>query len=54
MRVRLTLALDIDPEAWTTAYGVEGQLGIGQDVKDHLANLLDAMLREQGLGEVAP
>jgi hypothetical protein len=39
MRVRLTVTLDIDPEVWSTEYGVEAAR-IRDDVRHHLANVM--------------
>lgn len=36
MRVRLTVTLDVDEEAWTAAYGVIPQ-GMRDDVRHHVA-----------------
>ena len=33
MKVRVSVTLDIDPEAWTASYGVEGSQAIREDVK---------------------
>jgi hypothetical protein len=38
MKVRITLTVEIDPEEWTTAYGVEGAQEIRADVKQYVAN----------------
>lgn len=32
------LTLDVDPEAWTATYGVEGAAAIREDVKAYAAN----------------
>jgi hypothetical protein len=38
MRIQVTVTLDVDPEMWAAAYGVEGAADIRADVKEHAAN----------------
>jgi hypothetical protein len=33
MKVRVTLTIDVNPEEWTEAYGVEGRREIADDVR---------------------
>lgn len=48
MRVRTTVTLDIDPEAWAEAYGVEpGE--VGRDVQLWAAVTLVEQARESGV-----
>lgn len=46
MIVRVELSLDIDPDAWTENYGVEGPAAIRMDVKSHVRNSVLAHLDE--------
>lgn len=39
MRVRLTVTLDIDEEAWETEYGIDADR-VRDDVRSHLHNAL--------------
>lgn len=41
MKVRVTVTVEIDPEEWATAYGVEGTQAIRDDVKQYVANGVD-------------
>lgn len=39
MRVRVEILVDIpDPEEWTTAFGVTGDLAIRRDIKSYIGN----------------
>ena len=38
VRVRVTLILDVDPEAWELDYGVSGRREIQEDVKEYVRN----------------
>lgn len=44
MRVNITVTVDIDPESWTTNYGVEGAAAIRADVKEYVAGLVHTTL----------
>lgn len=50
MKVRVTISLDIDPEAWTRNYGVEGDKAIREDVRVYVEHLIAEHLREMGTG----
>jgi len=49
MRVKIEVTLDIDPEAWTLAYGVSGAQEIREDVRAYALNGVVEHFREQGL-----
>lgn len=51
MRVRLTVTLDVDEEAWASEYGV-GQLALRDDVRQHLDTALRGHYGSEGLGLV--
>lgn len=40
MKVRVTLSIDVDPEAWTDTYGIEGAAEIRADVKQYVRGLV--------------
>jgi hypothetical protein len=40
LRVRITLVMDVDTEAWTLDYGVTGRHAIAGDVKQYIRNLI--------------
>jgi hypothetical protein len=41
MRVRLTVTLDVDEEAWASAYGVDGSR-LRDDVRHHVAATVES------------
>jgi hypothetical protein len=47
MKVRITVTVDINPEAWTTDYGITGQTAIRDDVREWAINLVTEQLRSQ-------
>jgi hypothetical protein len=47
MKVRITVTVDIDPEAWTTDYGVTDQTAIRDDVREWATNLVTEQLQSQ-------
>jgi hypothetical protein len=49
VKVRFEITLDVDAEAWTLNYGIEGAREIRQDVVVHAANTLLAQFENQGL-----
>lgn len=40
MKVRIGFTVDVDPELWALAFGVEGAAEIREDVKDYMRNLI--------------
>ena len=38
MKVRISLTVDIDPDAWTMNYGVEGAEAIRKDVREYVTH----------------
>lgn len=48
MKVRVTVTLDVDPEAWTLNYGIEGRSAIAADVREWAHNLLHQAASESG------
>lgn len=38
MKVRVSLVIEFDPENWTTAFGVEGNKAIREDVRLYVTN----------------
>lgn len=40
MKVRLEFTVDVDPEAWTLAFGVKGSSEIREDVRAYMRNLI--------------
>lgn len=49
MKITVTISLEIDEEAWTLNYGVEGKAAIRQDAKAHADNLVREHFRDLGL-----
>ena len=49
MKINVTVTLDIDPEMWATAYGVEGAADIRADVKEHAATSIRDHFDSMGL-----
>lgn len=49
MKVNVTVTLDVDPEMWTAAYGVEGAADIRADVKEHAATSIRDHFDSMGL-----
>jgi hypothetical protein len=49
MKVRITLTVEIDPEAWTLNYGVAGAPDIRADVRAYIADLTTEQLRTAGI-----
>ena len=47
MSVRVTLSLDIDPEAWREAYGDE--VDVREDVREYVRQSIEVWLADQGL-----
>ena len=41
IRVVVTLMVDVDADAWTLDYGVEGRREISRDVKDYIRNMIN-------------
>jgi hypothetical protein len=52
MKVRVVFTLDIDPEAWTLNYGVEGAKEIREDVQNYVLNGTRDHLNDLGLLKV--
>ena len=54
MKVSVNLTIDVDPEAWTLAYGVEGAAAIREDVRGYVLNGVQhaAPIEEGGFREV--
>lgn len=49
MKVQVTVTLDVDPEMWSAAYGVEGAADIRADVKEHAATSIRDHFDSMGL-----
>ena len=49
LRIRVTVCLDIDMDAWTTTYGIEGLNPIRRDVREHATTSLTEYYRDLGL-----
>ncbi len=49
MKVRVTVTVDIDPDAWTLNYGVEGTEAIHKDVETYCAQALHTHLEQAGV-----
>jgi hypothetical protein len=49
MKVKIAFTLDIDPECWTTEYGVEGISEIRHDVQQYVEHGVRADLAEKGV-----
>lgn len=49
MKVRVEITLDIDTEAWSLEYGVEGASAIREDVKTHVTQSTLAHFSGMGL-----
>lgn len=49
MKVKVSFTLDIDPDAWTANYGVEGAKEIRADVQVYVENGVRDQLRDLGL-----
>jgi len=49
MKVRVTMTLDIDKDAWTLNYGVESTKAIREDIDTYVTNLVREQLNELGL-----
>lgn len=49
MKIKVTLTLDIDPEAWTENYGVESAEEIREDVQSYAHNVITEQLRDVGV-----
>ncbi len=49
MKVKVEFTLDIDPQAWSMEYGIEGTKAIRQDVKEYAAFVAYEQFRENGL-----
>lgn len=55
MKVRITLTLDIDPDAWNTIYGAgEERAAVREDVKSYVLNAIQqsAAAEEGGITKV--
>ena len=48
MKVRVTVTLDIDPDAWESNYGVSGASAIREDVRSWAFHLLHDAADETG------
>lgn len=48
LRVRVTLSLIIDAEAWANEYGLAGE-DVRQDVRDYITHAVRADMRDRGL-----
>ena len=46
MKVKVEVTVDIDPEAWTMNYGVEGTAAIREDVKEYCRHTLHDQLAQ--------
>lgn len=55
MKVKISLTVEVDAEAWTATYGVEGAAAIRQDVKTYVEGSIDssAAAHECGLKVVS-
>lgn len=49
MKVKVSVTLDIDPEAWTANYGIEGNQAIREDVKTLCSIILFEKMKDLGL-----
>jgi hypothetical protein len=49
MKVRIEFTIDVDNDAWTLNYGVEGEKAIRQDVKAYSTNLVVEHFADLGL-----
>lgn len=49
MKIKVELTVDIDPEAWTLNYGVEGAKEIREDVRAYVEGAVVEQLRAVGV-----
>ena len=49
MKARFAITVNIDPEAWTANYGVEGAAAIREDVQRYLSNMVLETLASVGV-----
>lgn len=42
MKVRISLTVEVDPDAWTATYGVEGTAAIRADVKTYIEGTINS------------
>lgn len=49
MKVKISVEVDIDPEAWTLNYGVEGAAAIRADVKRYAEGTILEQLNQVGV-----
>lgn len=45
MKIKVSMTVDIDPEAWTSNYGVEGAAAIRADVREYCEEAVRAQLQ---------
>jgi hypothetical protein len=49
MKVQISVTVNVDPEMWAAAYGVEGAAEIRADVKEHAATSIRDHFDSMGL-----
>lgn len=49
MRVKITVTVNIDAEAWTANYGIEGAAAIREDVKGYATDAVVEQFRAVGV-----
>jgi hypothetical protein len=49
VKVTISVTVDIDPEAWTLNYGVEGSAAIRADVKEYGRSTIIEQLKDVGV-----
>ena len=49
MKVKVSVTVDIDPQAWAMNYGIEGAAAIRDDVKEAVKHAVYAHIEEIGV-----
>lgn len=48
MKIKIEFTLDVDPEAWSSNYGVKGAAEIREDVRAYVQNDVTEFFRSNG------
>ena len=49
MKIKVTITLDVDTDAWTLNYGVEGAKKIREDVKTYVFTLVHDQMSDENV-----
>lgn len=51
MRIRVTVSVDVDDQAWADEYGMDRR-DVRDDVRRYITKAIDSQLSDLGLGQV--